>query len=70
MFSREVLKNGEYGLFFKKNNDSIKTLIQEIENDNSKIASFEGNGVKRINEKYNWRRISQLYRQTFEELLI
>lgn len=70
VFSREVLNNGEYGLFFKKNNDSIKTLIQEIENDNSKIASFEGNGVKRINEKYNWRRISQLYRQTFEELLI
>lgn len=68
VFSREVLKSGEYGLFFNKSSDSIKNLIQEVEAHPRLLEGFRTRSRRRIEENYTWEKITNQYIQLFESL--
>ena len=69
IFTREVLREGEYGLFFEKNKDSITSLVNNIERNPDLLNNFINKGVKRIQERYNWKRIIDLYSDVFNEAI-
>jgi len=67
IFTREVLKEGEYGLFFNKNKDSVTQLVNTVEEKPYLLNKFAKKGIKRIKERYNWKRIIDLYSNVFNE---
>lgn len=69
VFTKEVLANGEYGLFFEKNSTSIKQLINQVEECPEVLEKFIGKGIDRIKERYNWKRIISLYSNVFRETM-
>ena len=69
VFTREVLDNDKYGLFFEKNSSSISKLVNEIEESSSLLNKFIDKGVIRIKERYNWKRIITLYSNVFKEVI-
>ncbi len=69
IFTREVLREGEYGLFFSKNKDSVTQLVNTVEEKPYLLNKFAKKGIKRIKERYNWKRIIDLYSNVFNELI-
>ena len=69
VFTREVLDNDKYGLFFDKKSKNIKNLIDDIEQNPNSLLFLEGKGIDRIKERYNWARIINLYSTTFKSLM-
>lgn len=67
-FSREVLKNDDYGMYFTKDTNSLSHLINCIENDSELLNSYRGRSRNRILENYTWEKITQQYVDLFEEL--
>ena len=67
VFTREVLKDGKYGLFFEKNQSSVTNLINSVEEIPDLLNKFMNKGVKRIEERYNWTRIIDLYSDVFNQ---
>ncbi len=61
VFSREVLKNGEYGLFFTKKDRCLSSQIQEIEENDSSLIALREKSRNRIVENYTWDKIAGQY---------
>ena len=68
-FTREVLKDGEHGLFFEKKKSSVENLVNSIEKTPHLLTKFIHKGVKRIEERYNWKRIIDLYSDVFNQTI-
>jgi len=68
VFSREVLKGGEYGLFFKKEANDLKYLIDTIEMDSSRLSVFRQKSRQRIIENYTWDKITSQYLSLIKEI--
>ena len=66
-FNREMLDNGKYGFFFKKEKNSIKNLINY--NNVSKINFFRKNSYRGIDSKYDWNAITKKYIEVFKNLV-
>ena len=69
VFNREVLKEGEYGLFFTKDKNSIVDLIGYLEKDSGKIQNLREIARNRIKEKYTWEQIIDKYESLFLQLI-
>lgn len=69
VFNKEMLLNGEYGMFFTKENNSLNTLINSIDNHSEKINDLRNKSRDRITTNYTWEKITNQYIQAFEELL-
>ena len=67
-FNREMLKNGEYGLFFKLNDKSFFKLINYVENNKDVVDKFKLKSRKRIINYYNWEIVEDKYLSLLEEL--
>jgi glycosyltransferase involved in cell wall biosynthesis len=67
-FSREVLKDGEYGLFFNKNNDNLKELIDKVEREPSILINYREKSRERIKENYTWDKVTHQYLEIFRKL--
>jgi glycosyltransferase involved in cell wall biosynthesis len=61
IFSREVLKGDEYGLYFLKDPESVKNLINRVDIDESLVKSFRSKARRRIQERYTWEMIADQY---------
>jgi len=61
VFSREVLDNGKYGMFFKKDMNNLTKLINNIEQNPNQLISFRENARQRIIENYTWEKITEEY---------
>ena len=68
VFSREVLKNGEYGLFFSKDDDTFVSMIDKMEESPEMMAEFRKKAPSRIREEYTWEKIAGQYSRLFERL--
>ncbi|MCK4762712.1 MAG: DUF1972 domain-containing protein [Candidatus Aminicenantes bacterium] len=68
VFSREVLADGEYGLFFSKSAGSIRDLMREVEKNLALVDDFRAKSRRRIRENYTWEKITDQYIQLFKEL--
>ena len=69
IFNREMLLDGKFGLFFRKNGGSIKKLIAEMEERKELLANFRSLARQRINDSYSWQKITDQYRQLFEGMM-
>ena len=68
-FTREMLLNGKFGLFFNKNINSICKMIGYCEGNNSLIKNLRKNSPSGISKKYDWDYITDQYIETFNDLL-
>ena len=69
VFNREMLQNGKFGIFFKKELLSITNMIEYCEKENILIDDIRQKSVNGIIKKYNWDYISNQYIETFNDLL-
>jgi len=68
-FNREVLANGTYGLHFDQRADSLASGIDRLESDQGLLQDLRTRARQRIDEKYNWNRISDSYHRLFQNVL-
>jgi len=67
-FSREVLKNHEFGLYFDKTSNNLSDLIDKIEQEPSTLERYKQISRKRITENYTWEKITLQYYDLFSAL--
>jgi len=65
VFSKEVLDNYKYGIPFTKNIESLTKQIDNIGSESVNRQVLKDKGVERINERYTWTRIAELYKNLF-----
>ena len=68
VFSREVLNNGEYGLFFTKVKTNLSTLINYIENNPEILITLRTKSRNRVLENYTWEKITRQYFDLFSRI--
>lgn len=67
-FSREVLKNDEFGLYFNKTAGNLSNLLDKIEQEPSALEGYKQISRKRITEFYTWEKITLQYYDLFKAL--
>lgn len=60
-FNREMLENGQFGLFFEKNTGSIAEVINGAEQQNELLQNLRNNARYGLTVKYNWDHITDAY---------
>jgi len=68
-FNREMLQNGKFGIFFKKELLSITSMISYCEKENIIIDKLRKKSVNGITKKYNWNYVSGQYSEVFNSLI-
>jgi glycosyltransferase involved in cell wall biosynthesis len=68
VFNKEVLQNGKYGLFFEKNKESVRDLINYSVINKNEILDFKNNSKKALKIKYDWDYIVDQYIEVFKGL--
>lgn len=69
VFNREVLQGGKYGFFFRKDTNSLKGRIEEMEHYPEKLDSLRRTSHVRIEENYSWAKILGQYLELFEKII-
>jgi glycosyltransferase involved in cell wall biosynthesis len=69
VFNREVLQGGKYGLFFRKDANSLKDRIEEMEHHPEKLDSLRKISRVRIEENYSWANILGQYLELFKKII-
>lgn len=69
-FSKEVLKNGEFGVFFDKIVDSVTTKIDYLDQQYDEVKKYAGRARSRIIENYTWEKIVGQYDELFQKLVL
>ncbi len=69
VFNREVLKDGEYGILYKKDVSDLAEKINRIDGDETLAQSYRDKSRNRITERYTWEHITDQYLEVFEKLL-
>jgi glycosyltransferase involved in cell wall biosynthesis len=69
VFNQEMLKNGNYGLFFKKEISSVSKIINYCEEEEILIAKLRQGSIKGITEKYDWNSVTLKYIKVFKTLI-
>lgn len=67
-FSREVLANDRFGLYFDKTPDSVRKAIEHAEESPEWVEKMRSQSRQRISERYTWDRIVTEYEDLFESL--
>jgi glycosyltransferase involved in cell wall biosynthesis len=60
-FSREVLANGEYGMFFTKDAGNLCSCLHVLEENGCHLEQFRDKSRKRIEAQYTWEKITTQY---------
>ena len=69
VFNQEMLQNGKFGLYFKKEISSLTTMIDYFEKDNILIEKLRQNSINGITNKYNWEFVTKDYLEVFKTLI-
>jgi glycosyltransferase involved in cell wall biosynthesis len=68
IFNIEMLQNGKFALFFKKEMKSVSELIDFCEKENILIKKMRLKSIKGIIQKYDWNFITTQYLNIFNDL--
>jgi glycosyltransferase involved in cell wall biosynthesis len=66
-FTREMLKDGDFGMFFSKDEGNLKKLIESSELNLPEIIGLRAKAYKRIDEQYSWEKVVGQYIELFKE---
>jgi len=69
VFNREMLQNGKFGIFFKKNLFSITNMIDYCEKEKFLIDKLRSKSVNGITKKYDWDFVASQYKEVFKSLV-
>ena len=69
VFNREMLQNGQYGLFFDKNSKSVSEIVNNAENGDVQIEKLKENSREGLGQRYDWDVVTEQYLSVFEKLL-
>ncbi len=67
-FNQEMLQEGRYGRFFEKNAESIKLLVNKVEDQPEEMQTMKEVSSKGITEKYTWSYVVNQYLEVFQSL--
>ena len=68
VFNREVLQDGKFGLFFNKDENSVKELIVYADDNEKEILALKNNSKQALEKKYEWDHIIDQYIEVFKEV--
>ncbi len=68
VFNREMLLDGEYGLFFGKKRGDLAERIAMLEANDELLAALRRKVRRRISENYSWEKITAQYGELFASL--
>ncbi|MEN9299642.1 MAG: hypothetical protein RLZZ429_1955 [Bacteroidota bacterium] len=68
VFNKEMLADGQFGLFFEKNPDSLAILMQRTENDTDLMQKFRTASRQGITKKYDWDTVTAQYLEEMKRL--
>ena len=69
VFNREMLQDGQYGLFFDKNSKSVSEIVNNAENGDVQIEKLKENSREGLGQRYDWDVVTEQYLSVFEKLL-
>jgi glycosyltransferase involved in cell wall biosynthesis len=69
VFNKEMLQNGKFGLFFKKELISITNQINYCEKENILIDKLSKESINGITKKYDWDSVTKDYLEVFKNLV-
>jgi glycosyltransferase involved in cell wall biosynthesis len=69
VFTREMLENGKYGIFFEKTRNNLAELIDKIENTPDELSKFREISRERILDNYTWSKVTNQYARLFEKMM-
>ena len=69
VFNKEMLQNGKFGIFFKKELFSIINMIEYCERENIIMDNLRQKSIEGITKKYNWDYVSGQYSEIFNSLI-
>ena len=68
VFNREMLAEGKFGIFFRKETRSLSDLLVSLEKDQSVLENFRKHARERIEENYTWEKITRQYIELFSSM--
>ena len=69
-FNREMLSDGEFGLFFEESEHSVIKLMDKIESDPALVNVFRDKVSYGLTDKYNWDSVTELYQSVMNDLIV
>ena len=69
VFNREMLQNGKFGIFFKKQPLSMTNIFEYCEKEDIIMDNLRHQSLKGITKKYNWDFVSDQYSEVFKFLV-
>ncbi|MCH1613283.1 MAG: glycosyltransferase, partial [Flavobacteriales bacterium] len=69
VFNQEMLQNGKFGIFFKKELSSLTTLIEYCEKEKSLIDALRQESINGITKKYDWDFVASQYLEILKSLV-
>jgi len=69
VFNKEMLQNGKFGIFFKKDLFSISNMIDYCEKEKFLIDKLRSKSVNGITKKYDWDFVASQYIEVFKYLV-
>lgn len=69
VFNKEMLQNGQFGLFFNKEIPTIISMINYCEKENLLIEKLRSESINGITKKYDWNSITNQYLEVFKTLI-
>lgn len=68
VFTREMCDGDKHALYFTKEKNSLKQLVEIIEKDDSLIKNLRSTSRDRIIENYTWEKITEQYIKLFKKM--
>lgn len=69
VFNREMLNDGEFGLFFGEREDSVATCLELLEEQPDQLEKLRSTVSSGLTDKYNWDHVASSYYETMKALL-
>ena len=69
LFSREVLLNEEYGMYFEKKKDALKIIFDQLKLNYTNLDIYREKSRNRIIQNYTWDKISSEYEKLFKSMV-
>ncbi len=67
-FNREMLQNGEFGVFFDESQQSVIETMEKLESDPLLVQSLKEKVANGLTDKYNWDSVTESYRSVMDDL--
>lgn len=69
IFNREMLQNGEFGVFFDESQQSVIEQMNKLESEPMLVQSLKDKVSNGLTDKYNWESVTESYHSVMNDLI-